>query len=260
MFWNLHESAWSMRAGDDKQWRQQVEIIRRHSPDVLAVTEGWDWHLDGEALYKKALADFGYSAGTLYEAKTSCDMAVMWRDGIRLAGIETQPHKLAPWHGWLRVALELPGSAQPFTVMISHLNPFDPTLRRTEGSFLRVWMQQTEKGILVMDANSVAPGDPEPGPDPSRNFPGSAVGDRVPLETLDEAGLVDIGARFDDRRPTFGYYQSEKQSSAPPVRIDQAWATPSVEVVDYQVLDSTVDDPGIDVASDHRPILITIRP
>ncbi|HLT60630.1 MAG TPA: endonuclease/exonuclease/phosphatase family protein [Microlunatus sp.] len=259
MFWNLHEAAWSLRAGDDKQWRKQVEVVRRHRPDVLAVTEGWDWHLDDRRLFRRALADFGYPAGELYQAKTTCDMAVMWRDGIELVERRDQPHEQALWHGWMRVALQLPGQPEPFVLMVAHLNPFDPTLRRIEGSFLRVWMEQTRSGLLVMDANSAAPGDPEPEPHPSRNLPGEEIGDRTPGELLAQSGLIDVAASRSDRRPTYGFFAATGPAPAP-IRIDQAWATPGVDVVDYRVLDSDLVDPEIDTASDHRPIRVTIRP
>lgn len=258
MFWNLYEAARDLRNGDDKQWQQQVEIVRHHRPDVLAITEGWNWHEDDQALFRRALRDFGYADGVLYEAKTTCDMAVMWRDGIELIESRGQRHEEAWWHGWLRATLRLPGHSQPFVLMVSHLNPFDPTLRRIEGSFLRAWMQQTPTGMLVMDANSIAPGDPVPEPHPGRNFPGEEVDDRIPLATLAGIGLVDVGAVHGDRRPTHGYYDLGPHFTSTPVRIDQAWATPSVEIVDYRVIDSSDEDPMIDTASDHRPIWIAI--
>ena len=254
MFWNLYEAARALRTGDDQQWQQQVEVVRNHQPDLLAVTEGWDWHLDDNALFHRALTDFGYHDGVLYEAKTGCDMAVMWREPAKLINSQGQPTSLSFWHGWLRVTLELPGHAEPFVVMVSHLNPFDPTLRRIEGSFLRSPMQRTPNGILVMDANSIAPGDQEPEPSPARNLPGESVGDRVALEGLAEVGLIDVAADRGDRRPTHGYHRDS--GSAPQVRIDQAWVTPSVTVRGYQVLDSNEIDPTIDEASDHRPILV----
>jgi endonuclease/exonuclease/phosphatase family metal-dependent hydrolase len=44
-------------------------------------------------------------------------------------------------------------------------------------------------------------------------------------------------------------------ASVPTKRIDGAFATSDVELVDYQV----VDTPGVERASDHRPVLISVR-
>lgn len=255
MFWNLHEAAHGLRCGDETQWRQQVAQVQRHRPDVLAVTEGWDWHLDDEALFRRALTDFGYQHGELYEAKTRCDMAVMWNDPITCRLVERQPHREAWWHGHLRVTLDLPDQERPLVLMVSHLNPVDPTLRTIEGSWLRNRMQHTDHGVLVMDANTAPPGDVEPEPHPSRNPVGSPTCDRRALAALSECGLVDVGASFGDRRPTHGYFDLGPQTPAAPIRLDQAWATPSVRLVDYDVVD---DHPDSDGASDHRAIRFTI--
>lgn len=258
MFWNLFESAMEIRNGDPSRWQLQAQLIRRRHPDVLAVTEGWGWHLDDRALFRRALVDFGYADGALYESKTGCDMAVLWQRGITLSASEGQPLTEAWWHGYLYVTLRLPGRPDQFVVMVSHYNPFDVTLRRIEGSFLRTRMQYTDRGVLVLDANSVAPGDPEPSPWPSRNLPGHSESDRTPLETLAEIGLVDVGAAFNDRTPTHGHYDLGPRSQKVSLRLDQAWATPSVSLTGYRVIDDVASDPEVDTASDHRPIWFTI--
>lgn len=258
MFWNLFEAAKDVRAGDETAWRQQTEIINSHRPDVLAITEGWDWHLEDEALFRRALRDFGFDHGVLYEAKTTCDMALMWREGTEFVDVRRQPLTAAWWHGYLRVTLRLPGQPDPTVIMVSHFNPFDPTLRRIEASYLRPALVRAKRAVLVMDANTVAPGDPEPAPSLARNLPGEDA-DRTPLACLAQAGLVDVGAAAGDRRPTFGYYDKPDLPPAGPVRLDQAWATPSVAISGYRVLDSTDEDPHIDTASDHRPIWFEIN-
>ena len=62
---------------------------------------------------------------------------------------------------------------------------------------------------------------------------------------LEEQGLRDLGP---GSGPTF-------PATGPERRIDGAFATDSVELVDYQV----VDAPGVERASDHRPVLISVR-
>lgn len=258
MFWNLFEVAHDVRAGEESRWRQQVEVVRRYRPDVLAITEGWDWHLDDGALFGRAVKEFGYTDGVLYEAKTRCDTAVMWGDGVGAVDVRRQPLTEAWWHGFLRVTLQLPGEPGPLVVVVSHFNPFDPTLRRIEASWLRKTLDQVDRGVLVMDANCVPPGDPAAPFQLGRNLPGDPIDDRLPLECLAASGLVDIGAALGDRTPTFGYYRAapdQTQHEGNLVRLDQAWATRGVTASAYRV----IDDPETDTASDHRPITFTLE-
>jgi endonuclease/exonuclease/phosphatase family metal-dependent hydrolase len=62
---------------------------------------------------------------------------------------------------------------------------------------------------------------------------------------LEQQGLRDLGPRSGPTYPADG----------PVKRIDGAFATDDVELIDYQV----VDAPGVERASDHRPILVTVR-
>ena len=62
---------------------------------------------------------------------------------------------------------------------------------------------------------------------------------------LEQHGMRDLGP---GSGPTF-------PATGPERRIDGAFATEGVELVDYQV----VDAPGVERASDHRPVLISVR-
>jgi len=64
-------------------------------------------------------------------------------------------------------------------------------------------------------------------------------------QALHDGGLRDLGPRTG---PTF-------PAAAPTKRIDGVFATEHVEVLGYQV----VDLPGVERASDHRPVLVTVR-
>jgi len=256
MFWNLYEAGREMTRGDDRRWREQVAVVQRHRPDILCITEGWEWDLDDEALFNRAREEFGYAHGELYVAKSGCHMAIMWQDPIRLVDMQRQPHSHAWWHGVYRATLDIPGQPEPLTVLGTHMNPFDPTLRRIEGSWLRAGMPAHRHGIIVMDANIIPPGDPEPPYLISTHFPGEEFADRVPLQVLTEAGLIDVGASVGDRSPTLGHYGRPAVRRS--VRLDQAWTTPSVKVEAYRVIDDLSVDPELDHASDHRPIWVEI--
>lgn len=255
MFWNLFEVSREVLAGDTTHWEQQVAVVQRHAPDILCISEGWEWHRDEHALLERAKRDFGYSHAVLHRAKTGCHMAMFWNDPIELLEHTSQSQLEAWWHGYHRAIFSVPTHPRPLTVVGTHLNPIDPTLRRIEASWLRVALRSDDHGILVMDANTVAPGDPEPVFHLSTHHPGSALADRSALEVLAAAGLVDVGAAHADRTPTTGYFASAANGAVTRVaRLDQAWATPSLEVTSYAV----IQDPETDTASDHRPITVEL--
>lgn len=62
---------------------------------------------------------------------------------------------------------------------------------------------------------------------------------------LEREGLRDLGPRTGGTFP----------ATTPERRIDGAFATADVELRGYEV----VDQPGVEVASDHRPVLVTVR-
>lgn len=64
-------------------------------------------------------------------------------------------------------------------------------------------------------------------------------------QALHDGGLRDLGP---GSGPTY-------PAVAPTKRIDGVFATEGVETVDYRV----VDEPGVEQASDHRPVLVTVR-
>jgi|GEM_PF-6612962 len=259
MFWNLYEAGIELARGDEVRWLEQVAVVRRHAPEVLCITEGWRWDADDRALFERAKHDFGYAGGELYEAKTGCHMAIFWNTPIELVSFDGQPQLQAWWHGGYRAVLQLPDVAEPLVVVGTHLNPFDPTLRRIEGSFLRAHLPAHRHGVIVMDANAVPPGDPEPAFGLGTHQFGSDTADRVPLEVLAAAGLIDVGAHVGDRRPTTGHGPAAAGGAAGrPIRLDQVWMTPSVELAGYGVVDDTTADPELDHASDHRPVWIEL--
>ena len=68
---------------------------------------------------------------------------------------------------------------------------------------------------------------------------------RTAWQYLVDEGLRDLGPHSG---PTFPAHRPDR-------RIDGAFATAGVEVLDYQVLDRR----GVESASDHRPLLVTVR-
>lgn len=68
---------------------------------------------------------------------------------------------------------------------------------------------------------------------------------RTAWQYLEDEGLRDLGPGSGQTFP----------AHRPDRRIDGAFASARIEVLDYQV----VDRPGVESASDHRPILVTVR-
>ncbi|MBP2478624.1 endonuclease/exonuclease/phosphatase family metal-dependent hydrolase [Crossiella equi] len=270
LFWNLFEAGVDQVLRlDDSRWRLQVELVRELAPDVLLTTEGWAWQYAGEELFTRAKLGFDMD-GVLFPAKTGCDQAVFWRPGIRAEGVDRLPHEQAQWHGRGRVDLRLPGWPEPVAFVVAHLDPFSPTNRLIESDHLRNWLPTDRPVVLGMDANSLAPGDPEPewNDVPARKLhnhllPGTSTADRRPVTALlgdpERPLLVDAGAHLGDRRPTFGQhppYEAER-------RIDLLLISPALvgRLVSYTPVEDKSLYPVADRlgASDHRPVLIELE-
>ncbi|MCK2240096.1 MULTISPECIES: endonuclease/exonuclease/phosphatase family protein [unclassified Crossiella] len=266
MFWNLYERPDEEQPDGRTRREQQAAVIRRVQPDVLAVTEGWGWATDSTEEFAEAFEAFGFSHGDdhveLYSSKTRCCMAlaVARRSGIQVVRAYHQPQAEAWWHGYLQVTLGLPRHGQ-VELIVAHLNPYDPTLQRIESSWLRNTLRPGLPSLIVMDANCVPPGDPEPDLSVkaahqignSRQL-GAELVDRAPLEALAASGWRDVGAEFGNRRPTAGYYSPNDV----PRRLDLAWTAQGLAVSGYRVLDDLQADPELNTASDHRPLIIEL--
>lgn len=268
VFWNLYEAALERRAGDHRRWRAQVETVRALRPTVLLTTEGWHWReRDGE-LFHDACDAFGM-AGTLFPARTDCDMAVFRRPDVELLETVTVPFEQSLWHGWGQVLLGLPGWGTPVRFAVAHLDPFSATHRRIESDHLRALADPAKPTPLVLglDANTVPPGDAEPDwsltPAHKRDHqtvPGGEAADRAPLARLlgppAEPLLVDAGAHRGDRGPTFGHVGRDRARR----RIDLLLLSPSLlpHLTDYSAVPAPAPDDGTPPASDHRPVRVDL--
>ncbi|NLU70573.1 endonuclease/exonuclease/phosphatase family protein [Streptomyces sp. HNM0574] len=270
MFWNLYEAGIDRLYGRDTRWHLQRDLIREHRPRVLMTTEGWGWERNGRAFFEDAKAALGME-GTLFPARTGCNLAVFWQPDIRLLAEDQPPPELTTWHGHGSVTLQLPGRSAPLTCVVAHLDPFSATNRRIESDRLRQYAApDAHPTLLAMDANSLPPGDPEPDwstvPRHRRadhTLPGETRADREPLRRLlgdpEDPLFLDAGAELGERAPTFGFHPPHEA----PRRIDVFLLTPALfrDLVRYRALDDPRlhpdgERPG---ASDHRPVALRLH-
>ncbi|MFB7333690.1 endonuclease/exonuclease/phosphatase family protein [Streptomyces adustus] len=269
MFWNLYEAGIERLRGDDERWKAQVALVAAERPRVLLTTEGWGWHRDGGALFEDAKAAFGMD-GELFTAKTGCHQAVFWEPGVERVAVERVAPELAHWHGHGLVTLRLPGWSTPLRFLVTHLDPFSPTVRRVEADHLRHHADPALPPLVIgLDANSVPPGDPEP--DWTRVarhrrddllLPGKRLADRTPLATLlgdpGDPLLVDAGAHLGDRSPTYGEFLPGEAAR----RIDLFLLSASLvpHLAGYRAPEPRpVPYDGRPLASDHRPVTVRLR-
>lgn len=267
VFWNLYEAALERRLGDDRRWRAQVAAVRALRPTVLLTTEGWHWREKAGALFDDACAEFGM-AGTLFPARTDCDMAIFHDPSVELLDTWRLPFEQALWHGYGRALLGLPGWPTPVRFAVAHLDPFSTLHRRIEADHLRDLADpQQPPLVLGVDANTVPPGDPEPDwsrtPPHKRGHqiaPGASGCDREPVARLtgppEEPVLVDAGAWYGDRSPTYGHLGRDGARR----RIDLMLLSPPLlpHVTTYRTVTALPRPDGTPPASDHHPVVLTL--
>ncbi|MGW2031011.1 endonuclease/exonuclease/phosphatase family protein [Streptomyces sp. NPDC001811] len=269
MFWNLYETGFERQRGDHARWEVQRQLILRERPTVLLVTEAWCWDLDGQALFEDTKRSLNMD-GALFPAKTGCHQAVLWRPEVELVETDCYPHELVEWHGFGCAVLRLPGRTAPIRFVVAHLDPYSPLNRRIESDRLRGFIgpHALAQTLVALDANSIAPGDPEPdwSSVPAHRIgnhlmPGETVADRSPLGALLGAGsrplLVDVAAHTGDRRPTY----RTPTDGDPSRRIDLFLASPSLlpSIESYDQVTRPWEETGGLAASDHAAIRLRLR-
>jgi endonuclease/exonuclease/phosphatase family metal-dependent hydrolase len=269
MFWNLYETGIERLRGDDERWKAQCALIAALRPRVLLTTEGWGWHREDRALFEDAKTAFGMD-GELFTARTGCHQAVFWEPDVERVAVERPIPEPAHGHGHGLVTLRLPGWSTPLRFLVTHLDPYSPTVRRIEAEQLRHHADPALPPLVIgLDANCVPPGDPEP--DVTRAarhrrddllLPGGRLADRTPLATLlghpDDPLLVDAGARLGDRSPTYGEFLPGEAERRIDLFLLSASLVPSLAA--YHAPDPRPKPrDGRPLASDHRPVTVRLR-
>jgi len=215
--WNVH--------GLRDDTRALARIVRELDPDVMCVQEApkfWRWRAKVAALARECgliyVAGGGTTGGTTLLVHLRVDVE-------RSTELALSRYRLGwPDRGVAAAVVRKTGAR--LAVASLHL-PLPETQR----------LDHVDRALDVLkaegDGDLFAAGD-------LNERPGHGTWNR-----LEERGLRDLGP---DSGPTF-------PAAGPEKRIDAAFATERIELVDYRV----VDLPGVEHASDHRPVLITVR-
>jgi endonuclease/exonuclease/phosphatase family metal-dependent hydrolase len=201
-----------------------TRTVRDLDPDVFCVQEAPKY-----LRWRARCAALARETGLLYVTGGGTTGGSALLANLRVDVKQTAEVCLSRQWGWpargVAAAVVAKGGAQ-LTVASIHL-PLEPRERLNHARTVLAVAQAsgTEHVLLAGDLNE---------------RPGHAA-----WQAFHDAGLRDLGP---ETGPTFPADQPRK-------RIDGVVASERVEVVDYQVLDT----PGVERASDHRPILVTVR-
>lgn len=215
--WNIH--------GQRDDTRALARIVREIDPDVMCVQEApkfLRWRAKVAALARECGLLYVSGGGTTGGTALMVNLRV---DVERTAELALSHYRFG-WPDRGVAAAVLRKSGARLGVASLHL-PLPEAERR----------DHVTRALAVLDAAGTgdlfAAGD-------MNERPG-----RTSWDALEQRGLRDLGPHSG---PTFPAVGPEK-------RIDGAFATDGLELVDYHVVDLA----GVEHASDHRPILVTLR-
>ena len=247
----------------DARWRAEVEVIREAAPDVLLIQEARGFQVEGgEALYK-AEEQLEMRGLLAVAPRTGQNTAVFVAPHVIVNRFDPDSDHFH--HALAQATVTVPGVVKPLTVGSIHLSPLSPALRAAEVGWLAGLAAPGELSLVAGDANSLAPGDPEPANwsdlparfrvryvDPTGNA------DRSALAFLHAAGFVDAATTSGDPAtptvPTTAFPEAEFV----PFRSDHVLLSPALApaLTSYKVL----DDDRTQAASDHLPVLVELDP
>lgn len=248
---------------DDRRARAQVQLINDLEPDVFLMQEARGFDINGGAwLYalEQQLAMRGFLA---LAPRTGQNLAIFIRGQLRPLSFEVDGAHFHHALATLKVAV--PGCEQPITFISAHLCPNGPEVRRREAAYLAVQAAPDKLTLITGDFNSASPHDPEPKDwaalaphHRARYLADDLEGiDRSILASLEAAGWVDLGHRFDTTKvptvPTAAYRDVEFAT----MRCDYLLASEAFAATarSYEVIRNETTD----TASDHYPVLATFE-
>lgn len=267
--------------GDRFRWRSQAQLIRELNPDVLLMQEARHFAADGGSRLFQAEADLRMRSLLAVAPHTGQHTAVFLHPDLR--PVRFEPDAVHFHHALAHAHVAVPGLDEPVQLASMHLSPLSPALRTAEVGWLAGLAAPGTLALVAGDANSLAPGDPEPPdwaelpafqrvryldltrePRGSSARAASAVADRTALAFLHAAGLVDAargpgsgadGTPVVDTTPTVptrGYPNAEFVA----FRGDHVLLSPALAAarVSYQV----VQDDRAHSTSDHLPVLVEL--
>lgn len=261
--WNILNGGADPGRGNAR-WDTQIALVRNLDPDIWLVQEARGFDADGSARLFEAEASLDRRGFLSVAPLTGQHTAILVKPELRAVRVEHDANHFH--HALARVDIGLRGLDRPLRLASIHLSPLHPALRAGEVGWLAGLAEPAGLAIVAGDANSLAPGDPEPTdwhelPAHQRVrylAPGSEppCSDRRALGFLHAAGFVD--AAFDpavgmvDTTPTVptkGYPDAEFVA----FRSDHILLSPAL--ADARRSYRVVTEDRAQRTSDHLPVM-----
>ncbi|MGS0895943.1 endonuclease/exonuclease/phosphatase family protein [Burkholderia stagnalis] len=247
---------------DDRRFALQIDLINALRPDVFLMQEAKGLDANGYARlheWEGRIAMRGF-LGTA--PRTGQNVAVFIRAPLRALAFEVDNTHFH--HATAMLKVEVPGRAQPFTFVSTHLCPCGAHVRRLEAAYLAGLAAPDALTLIGGDFNSASPRDPEPedwgalAPHHRARYLAEDLAgvDRSVIAHLEAAGWVDLGHRLCGGHvptvPTAGYRGAEFAT----MRCDYLFASKALaeRARRYEVLRT----PDTGQASDHYPVLLQL--
>lgn len=134
---------------DETRFNLLVKFVNKESPDILALLELNHWNDDNFKILNNFKSLTGYEYHAFLETKTGYNIAVFSKVSFELVR-----HYIEKFHhGLLKVRVD------DVELLITHLNPFDSTLRLVEVEEILSLTSPDQKTIILGDLNSLSPHD-----------------------------------------------------------------------------------------------------
>ncbi|MCY9661980.1 endonuclease/exonuclease/phosphatase family protein [Paenibacillus chondroitinus] len=244
---------------DRRRFEAQIELIRATKPDILLIQEAKNATANGSQLLFQMEQAFEMRGFIANAPHTGQNTGIFINSSVKPLSFETDSVHFH--HALTILKLDVPNFEKPVTFISAHLCPFGTHVRLTEAYYLVNYAEVQNYVLLAGDFNSVSPYDPDPQglnelPSHFRTryvtSDGKAV-DKRTLETLNQAGYMDLGHHFgqnaDSTVPTATY----KDSEFVPFRSDYILTTKALQerAISYKVIKNDLTD----IASDHYPVI-----
>lgn len=187
---------------NDLRFLAQKAAIEEVNPDVLLVQEAKQFEANGYRRFYEVEVALNRRGFLALAPHTGQNTAIFVSDGIQPISFESD--SIHFHHAAAFGTFKIPGFEQPITFVSVHLCPFGPHVRLTEAAYLSSYAAPNKLTIVAGDFNSVSPYDPEPiGWETLPSHfqarylsPDGKTADKRILETLYQAGFIDLAHRF----------------------------------------------------------------
>lgn len=134
-----------------------LEVIRRETPDLIALAECRGFEADGRARLRRFERELGMT-GVLTEAPSGNHVALLHRPGTEVFGVSSRSASML--NGCARIVVRT-AELGPVAVVAAHLHPFSATFRTAEMEIVAARAGAAGEAIVLGDMNSLAPSDAE---------------------------------------------------------------------------------------------------